>query len=146
MRNVVVVLLTLISLSGCEKPVDPVPTRSDWHIGMKINEPIEVCFYVKPKDYDLREGCRAADDNDGTKFGIYVPIGYRAVDDTVTPEFFSEYMDTVFLYTIVGSDTLYYRSKDLTDLESYYLQPVGVLESGTQYFSFMVDVSSSDFY
>ena len=86
------------------------------------------------------------DDNDGTKFGIYVPIGYRAVDDTITPEFFSEYMDTVFLYTIVGSDTLYYRSKDLTDLESYYLQPVGVLESGTQYFSFMVDVSSSDFY
>jgi hypothetical protein len=146
MRNVVVVLLTLISLSGCEKPADPVPIRSDWGIGIRITEPIQVCYYVEPYDYETSENCYKAEHSNGTKFGIYVPIGYRAVDDTITPEFFSAYMDTVFLYTIVESDTLYYRSKDLTDLESYDLQPVGVLESGTQYFNFMVDVSSSDFY
>jgi hypothetical protein len=146
MKRTLTFLSFLLLIFSCDKPEETIPVRSDWGIGMKILEPIEVCLYAKAKNGTYRADCYEAYHHNGTKFGIYGSEGYRAVDDTITPEFFLNYMDTVYLYRVIDSDTFYYQSKNLMDLNSYYLQPVSVRESGTQYFSFMIDVSSTDFY
>ena len=76
---------------------------------------------------------------------LFISGDYRIPNDTITPEYFKAFMDTIYAFILEGSDTLYYQG-DLLDLNNYYLRgEIPVYEDGTQKYLFRLDVVHSDF-
>lgn len=147
MRFLIIASLSSLAFLSCAKRDEPIPQRSNWGIGMRINVPMTVCSFAKGvNDVEGMEYCNEDDDFRSSTYGIYWLNGYRAVNDTITQVYFSDFMDTIYIYVVDNNDTIYYNEKDLMDLSSYELQSVNTLEDGTQVFGFVIDIDSTSFY
>lgn len=148
MRRYITYILFVLICSNCEWNIEaPEPIRSTWALGVTSQEPLNICTYACN-----RYGTVELDLCDLVKVGqklnraLSISGGYRVPNDTITPEYFKAFMDTVYAFILEGSDTLCYQG-DLLDLNNYYLRDeISVYENGTQEYNFRLEVVHLDFF
>jgi hypothetical protein len=143
MKQLFLVLAT-ITLVSCGDEYIVEPTRSRWGIGIKILEPFDIYAETKLK-HDTTWHKVYYSESSPTKRGIYVDHNNRPPNDTITAQFFEDYIDTVLLYYVDGLDTHHTRL-DLTRFDTYYLSGTSVYDDGLQNFNYAVDIDSSSFH
>jgi len=143
MKQIILFVFTTLTLVSCRDEYIVEPTRSRWAIGVKLLEPFNIYAETKLK-HDTTWHKVFYSEPRPTKRGLCVDQTNRPPNDTISVQYFEEYVDTVLLYYIDGLDT-HYTNLDLTKLTTYYLSGVSIYDNGLQNFNYVVDIDSTSF-